>query len=202
MQDFSSDFQRAMAEFEILVDLGKDSHNVTDMDLDTEELTDDNENGSENSKLRMPDEIGGMEEFTGKNAENGTGVDLADGSGGLQSDSLSTELVEVGNSEELCLESYPVQEVPMKEGNIGCPVESENVDTETEEKGIKEEVKDEKLDEGKVADDKKSHQAEEDINTEEKAEVFVKDEKSHEEDAEKQTSQEEKETEKNETSGR
>ena len=40
MQDFSSDFQRAMAEFEILVDLGKDSHNVTDMDLDTEELTD------------------------------------------------------------------------------------------------------------------------------------------------------------------
>ena len=196
MQDLSSDFQRAMAEFEILVDLGKDSHNVTDMDLDTEELTDDNENGNENSKLGMLDEIGGMEEFTAeKNAENGTGVDLADGSGGLQSDSLSTELVEVGNSEELCLESYPVQEVPMKEGNIGCPVESENLNTETEEKGIKEEVKDEKVDEGKVADDKKSHQAEEDINTE-KGGVFVKDEKSHEEDAEKQTSQEEKETEK------
>ena len=79
MQDFSSDFQRAMAEFEILVDLGKDSHNVTDMDLDTEELTDDNENGNENSKLGMQDEIGGMEEFTAeKNAENGTGVDLAD----------------------------------------------------------------------------------------------------------------------------
>ena len=197
MQDFPFDFQRAMAEFEILVDLGKDSHNVTDMDLDTEELTDLNENGNENSKLGMQDEIGGMGEFTAeKNAENGTGVDLADGSGGLQSDSLSTELVEVGNSEELCLESYPVQEVPMKEGNIGCPVESENVNTETEEKGIKEEVKDEKLDEGKVADDKNSHQAEEDINTEEKAELFVKDEKSHEEDAEKQTSQEEKETEK------
>ena len=196
MQDFSSDFQRAMAEFEILVDLGKDSHNVTDMDLDTEELTDDNENGNENSKLRMQDEIGGMEEFTEKSAENGTGEDLADGSGGLQSDSLSTELVEVGNSEELCLESYPLQKVPMKESDSGCPVESENVDTETEEKGIKEEVTDEKLDEGKMADDKKSHQAEEDINTEEKAEVFVKDEKSHEEDAEKQTSQEEKETEK------
>ena len=196
MQDFPFDFQRAMAEFEILVDLGKDSHNVTDMDLDTEELTDDNENGNENSKLRMLDEIGGMEEFTEKSAENGTGEDLADGSGGLQSDSLSTELVEVGNSEELCLESYPLQKVPMKESDSGCPVESENVDTETEEKGIKEEVKDEKLDEGKVADDKKSHQAEEDINTEEKAEVFVKDEKSHEEDAEKQTSQEEKETEK------
>ncbi|XP_073255697.1 uncharacterized protein [Porites lutea] len=146
-----------MAEFEILVDLGKDSHNVTDMDLDTEELIDDNENGNENSKLRMPDEIGGTEEFTEKNAENGTGVELADGSGSLQSDSLGTEMVEVGNSEELCLESYPVQEVPMKEGDIGCPVESENVDTETKEKGIKEEVKDEKLDEGKVADDKKSH---------------------------------------------
>ena len=71
MQDFPSDFQRAMAEFEILVDLGKDSHNVTDMDLDTEELIDDNENGNENSKLRMPDEIGGTEEFTEKNAENG-----------------------------------------------------------------------------------------------------------------------------------
>lgn len=190
MQDFSSDFQRAMAEFEILVDLGKDSHNVTDMDLDTEELTDDNENGNENSKLGMQDEVGGME------LENGTGVDPADGSGGLQSDSLGTELVEVGNSEELCLESHPVQQVPVKEGDIGYPVESENVDTETEEKGIKEEVKDEKLDEGKVADDKKSHQAEEDINTEEKAEVFVEDEKSHKEDAEKQTSQEEKETEK------
>ena len=197
MQDFPFDFQRAMDEFEILVDLGKDSHNVTDMDLDTEELTDDNENGNENSKLGMQDEIGGMEEFTAeKNAENGTGVDLADGSGGLQSDGLSTELVEVGNSEELCLESYPVQKVPMKEGDSGCPVESKNVDTETEEKGNKEEVKDEKLDEGKVADDKKSHQAEEDINNEEKAEVFVKDEKSHEEDGEKQTSQEEKETEK------
>ena len=79
MQDFSSDFQKAMAEFEILVDLGKDSHNVTDMDLDTEELTDDNENGNENSKLGMLDEIGGMEEFTAeKKAENGTGVDLAD----------------------------------------------------------------------------------------------------------------------------
>ena len=110
MQDLSSDFQRAMAEFEILVDLGKDSHNVTDMDLDTEELTDLNENGNENSKLGMQDEIGGMEEFTAeKNAENGTGGDLADGSGGLQSDGLSTELLEVGNSEELCLESYPVQ---------------------------------------------------------------------------------------------
>ena len=73
-----------MAEFEILVDLGKDSHNVTDMDLDTEELTDLNENGNENSKLRMPDEIGGMEEFTAeKKAENGTGVDLADVSGGF-----------------------------------------------------------------------------------------------------------------------
>jgi len=196
MQDFSSDFQRAMAEFEILVDLGRDSHNVTDMDLDTEELTDLNENGNENSKLGMQDEIGGMEEFTAeKNAENGTGVDLADVSGGLQSDSLGTDLP-VGNSEELCLESHPVQEVPVKEGDIGYPVESENVDTETEEKGIKQEVKDEKLDEGKVADDKKSDHAEEDINTEEKAEVFVKDEKSHEEDAEKQTSQEEKETEK------
>lgn len=197
MQDLSSDFQRAMAEFEILVDLGKDSHNVTDMDLDTEELTDLNENGNENNKLGMQDEIGGMEEFTAeKNAENGTGVDLADVSGGLQSDSLGTELVKVGNSEELCLESHPVQEVPVKEGDIGYPVESENVDTETEEKGIKEEVKDETLDEGKVADDKKSDQAEENINTEEKAEVFVEDEKSHEEDAEKQTSQDEKETEK------
>ena len=195
MQDFSSDFQRAMAEFEILVDLGKGSHIVTDMDLDTEELTDDNEKDNENSKLGMPDEIGGMEEFTEKNAESGTGVDLADGNGGLQSVSLGTELVEVGNSEELCLESHPVQEVPMKEGDIGYPVESENIDTETEEKGMKEEVKDEKLDEGKVADDKKSDQAEENINTEEKAEVFVEDEKSHEEDAEKQTSQEEKETE-------
>ncbi|CAH3185151.1 unnamed protein product [Porites lobata] len=133
---------KAMAEFEILVDLGKDSHNVTDMDLDTEELTDDNENGNENSKLGMQDEIA------------------------------------------------------VKEGDIGYPVESENVDTETEEKGIKEEVKDEKLDEGKVADDKKSHQAEEDINTEEKAKLFVEDEKSHKEDAEKQTSQEEKENEK------
>ena len=188
MQDFSSDFQRAMAEFEILVDLGKDSHNVTDMDLDTEELTDDNENGNENSKLRMLDEIGGMEEFTAeKNAENGTGVDLADVSGGLQSDSLGTELVEVGNGEELCLESHPVQEVAVKEGDIGYPVESENVDTETEEKGIKEEAKDEKLDEGKVADGKKSDEAEEDLNTEEKAEVFVEDEKSHKEDVEKQT---------------
>lgn len=196
MQDFSFDFQRAMAEFEILVDLGKDSHNVTDMDLDTEELADDNENGNDNSKLGMQEEIGGMEEFTEKNAENGTGVDLEDGSGGLQSDSLGTELVEVGNSEELCLESHPVQEVPVKEGDIGYPVKSENVDTETEEKRIKEEVKDEKLDEGKVADDKKSDQAEEDINTEETAEVFVEDAKSHEEDAEKQTSQEEKETEK------
>ena len=87
--------------------------------------------------------------------------------------------MEVGNGEELCLESYPVQEVAVKEGDIGYPVESENVDTETEEKGIKEEVKDEKLDEGKVADDKKSHQAEEDINTEEKAKLFVEDEKSH-----------------------
>ena len=58
-------------------------------------------------------------------------------------------------------------------------------------------MKDEKLDDGKVADDKKSHQDEEDINTEEKAKVFVEDEKSHKEDAEKQTSQEEKETEKN-----
>lgn len=196
MQDFSFDFQRAMAEFEILVDLGKDSHNVTDMDLDTEELADDNENGNDNSKLGLQEEIGGMEEFTEKNAENGTGVDLEDGSGGLQSDSLGTELVEVGNSEELCLESHPVQEVPVKEGDIGYPVKSENVDTETEEKRIKEEVKDEKLDEGKVADDKKSDQAEEDINTEETAEVFVEDAKSHEEDAEKQTSQEEKETEK------
>ena len=110
MQDVPSDFQRAMAEFEILVDLGKDSHNVTDMDLDTEELTDLNENGNENSKRGMQGEIGGMEEFTAeKNAENGTGVDLADVSGGLQSDSLGTELVEVGNGEELCLESYPVQ---------------------------------------------------------------------------------------------
>ena len=196
MQDFSSDFQRAMAEFEILVDLGKDSHNVTDMDLDTEELTDDNENGNENSKLRMLDEIGGMEEFTEKSAENGTGVDPADGSGGLQSDSLGTELVEVGNGEELCLESHPVQEVAVKESDIGYPVESENVDTETEEKGNKEEVKDEKLDEGKMADDKKIHQDEEDINTEEKAKVFVEDGKSHKEDAEKQTSQEEKENEK------
>ena len=166
MQDFPFDFQRAMDEFEILVDLGKDSHNVTDMDLDTEELTDLNENGNENSKLGMQDEIGGMEEFTAeKNAENGTGVDIADVSGGLQSDSLGTELVEVGNGEELCLESHPVQEVAVKEGDIGYPVENENVDTETEEKGIKEEVKDEKLDEGKVADDKKSNQAEEDINT-------------------------------------
>ena len=79
MQDFSSDFQKAMAEFEILVDLGKDTHHVTDMDLDTEELTDDNENGNENSKLGMQNEISGMEEFTAeKNAENGTGVDLAD----------------------------------------------------------------------------------------------------------------------------
>ena len=197
MQDFSSDFQRAMAEFEILVDLGKDSHNVTDMDLDTEELTELNENGNENSKLRMQDEIGGMEEFTAeKNAENGTGVDLADVSGGLQSDSLGTELVEVGNGEELCLESHPVQEVPVKEGDIRYPVESEKVDTETEEKGMKEKVKDEKLDEGKIAEDKKSDQAEENINTEEKAEVFVEDKKSLEEDAEKQTSQEEKETEK------
>ena len=153
MQDFSSDFQRAMAEFEILVDLGKDSHNVTDMDLDTEELTDLNENGNENSKLGMQDEIGGMEDFTEKSAKNGTGVDPADGSGGLQSDSLSTELVEVGNGEELCLENRPVQEVPVKEGDIGYPVESKNVDTKTEQKGIKEEVKDEKLDEGKVADD-------------------------------------------------
>ena len=197
MQDLSSDFQRAMAEFEILVDLGKDTHHVTDMDLHAEELTDDNENGNENSKLGMQNEISGMEEFTAeKNAENGTGVDLADVSEGLQSDSLGTELVEVGNGEELCLESHPVQEVAVKEGDIGYPVESENVDTETEEKGVKEEVKDEKLDEGKVADDKKSHQAEEDINTEEKAEVFVENEKSLEEDAEKQTSQEEKETEK------
>ena len=194
MQDFPSDFQRATAEFEILVDLGKDSHNVTNMDLDTEELTDLKENGNENSKLGMQDEVGGMEEFTTeKNAENGTGVDIADVSGGLQSDSLGTELVEVGNGEELCLESHPVQEVAVKEGDIGYPVENENVDTETEEKGIKEEVKDEKLDEGKVADDKKSHQAEEDINTEE---VFVEDEKSHKEDAEKQTSQEENEDEK------
>ena len=196
MQDFPSDFQRAMAEIEILVDLGKDSHNVTDMDLDTEELTDLNENGNENSKLGMQDEIGGMEEFTEKSAENGTGVDLADGSGGLQSDRLGTELVEVGNSGELCLESHPVQEVSVKEGDIGYPVKSDHVDNEKEEKGIKEEVKDERVDEGKVADDKKSHQAEEDINTEEKAEVFVENEKSLEEDAEKQTSQEEKETEK------
>ena len=157
MQDFPSDFQRATAEFEILVDLGKDSHHVTDMDLDTEELTDLNENGNENSKLGMQDEIGGMEEFTAeKKAENGTGVDLADVSGGLQSDRLGTELVKVGNGEELCLESHPVQEVAVKESDIGYPVESENVDTETEEKGNKEEVKDEKLDEGKMADDKKS----------------------------------------------
>ena len=196
MQDFSFDFQRAMAEFEILVDLGKDSHNVTDMDLVTEELADNNEKGNDNSKLGMQKEIGGMEEFTEKNAENGTGVDLENGSGGLQSDSLGTELVEVSNSEELCLESHPAQEVPVKEGDIGYPVKSENVDTETEEKRIKEEVKDEKLDEGKVADDKKSDQAEVDIKTEETAEVFVEDAKSHEEDAEKQTSQEEKETEK------
>ena len=190
-----------MNELEIVVDLSNRNQTVTGMDLETEELTQSHEGSKENSKegiqevMKQDDGVEVHEEST----QNVGNENLADSDGRRQSDAVCPELGDVSNSEKLCLQSQPGQEVTLKEGDVeheGVPFERESIEIDRGKKWFEEGTKDEEMhNEGRQTDDKETNQAEEEVKLEEKDETSAEDEENHAEDGQTQTEREEKESE-------
>jgi len=157
-----TDPQRAMSELEIVVDLGKDNPNVTDMDLETGEEVGENDSKKVDGETR--DDIGGVQEG---NAESNRELDAKERSEHLVGEQDSDEQqVLVVNDEQISLLSQPGVKVTLREGDLepeGGPGNRENLENETGESGFKTGLEKEKpskeeenvKEEGRQTDDKK-----------------------------------------------